>query len=138
MVYLYRFKINEKKSKISSFCYLVEEVSLKILFFSVADKVVVTSKHNNDTQHIWESDSESFSVVSDPRGDTLGRGTTVSLYLKEEAFEFLEHFTIKNLVRSAHILSPVYLKMLQKDQKSYGVINMKSVTNMISSLVTLI
>uniref|UniRef100_A0AAQ5XRG8 Endoplasmin n=1 Tax=Amphiprion ocellaris TaxID=80972 RepID=A0AAQ5XRG8_AMPOC len=46
--------------------------------FLVADKVIVTSKHNNDTQHIWESDSNQFSVIDDPRGDTLGRGTTIT------------------------------------------------------------
>uniref|UniRef100_A0A646QE69 Heat shock protein 83 n=1 Tax=Hemiscolopendra marginata TaxID=943146 RepID=A0A646QE69_9MYRI len=67
--------------------------------FLVADRVVVTSKHNDDKQHIWESDSSSFSVVEDPRGDTLKRGTTLSLYLKEEAYDFLETDTIKNLVK---------------------------------------
>ena len=46
--------------------------------FLVADKVIVTSKNNNGTQHIWESDSNEFSIVEDPRGDTLGRGTTVT------------------------------------------------------------
>lgn len=46
--------------------------------FLVADKVIVTSKHNNGTQHIWESDSNEFSVIEDPRGDTLGRGTTIT------------------------------------------------------------
>lgn len=46
--------------------------------FLIADKVIVTSKHNNDTQHIWESDSNQFSVIEDPRGDTLGRGTTIT------------------------------------------------------------
>lgn len=45
--------------------------------FLVADKVIVTSKHNNDDQYIWESDSTSFKVFKDPRGNTLGRGTTV-------------------------------------------------------------
>ncbi len=45
--------------------------------FLVADKVIVTSKHNDDEQHIWESDSTSFNVFKDPRGNTLGRGTTV-------------------------------------------------------------
>jgi len=67
--------------------------------FLIADRVVVTSKHNDDKQHIWESDAASFSVVEDPRGDTLGRGTTISLYLKEEAHEFLEATAIKDLVK---------------------------------------
>jgi len=67
--------------------------------FLIADRVVVTSKHNDDKQHIWESDAASFSVVEDPRGDTLGRGTTISLYLKEEAHEFLEANAIKDLVK---------------------------------------
>ena len=44
---------------------------------AVADRVVVTSKHNDDVQHVWESDAESFTVAKDPRGNTLGRGTTV-------------------------------------------------------------
>lgn len=42
--------------------------------FLVADNVVVTSKHNSDKQHIWESNSAEFSVADDPRGDTLKRG----------------------------------------------------------------
>lgn len=42
--------------------------------FLVADKVVVTSKHNDDVQYIWESDAGAFSIVEDPRGDTLKRG----------------------------------------------------------------
>nr|CAB3254423.1 endoplasmin-like [Phallusia mammillata] len=80
--------------------------------FLVADKVVVTSKHNDDeTQHIWESDSESFSIVDDPRGNTLGRGTTVSLYLKEEASDYLEPGTIRDLIQkySQFINFPIYL-----------------------------
>ncbi|XP_037539543.1 endoplasmin [Nematolebias whitei] len=79
--------------------------------FLVADKVIVASKHNNDTQHIWESDSNEFSVIEDPRGDTLGRGTTISLVLKEEASDFLELETIKNLVRkySQFINFPIYV-----------------------------
>ncbi|XP_023234401.1 endoplasmin-like [Centruroides sculpturatus] len=67
--------------------------------FLVADKVIVTSKHNEDKQHIWESDAASFTVSEDPRGDTLKRGTTVTLHLKEEARDFLEEDTLKNLIK---------------------------------------
>ena len=42
--------------------------------FLVADRVVVTTKNNDDVQYIWESDSSQFSIVEDPRGNTLGRG----------------------------------------------------------------
>ncbi|XP_036962873.1 endoplasmin [Acanthopagrus latus] len=79
--------------------------------FLVADKVIVTSKHNNGTQHIWESDSNQFSVIEDPRGDTLGRGTTITLVLKEEASDYLELETIKNLVKkySQFINFPIYV-----------------------------
>ncbi|MCI4388822.1 hypothetical protein PGIGA_G00090400 [Pangasianodon gigas] len=79
--------------------------------FLVADKVIVTSKHNNGTQHIWESDSNSFSVIEDPRGDTLGRGTTITLVMKEEASDYLELETIKNLVKkySQFINFPIYV-----------------------------
>ncbi|KAF7987161.1 hypothetical protein HCN44_011502 [Aphidius gifuensis] len=79
--------------------------------FLVANKIVVTSKHNDDKQHIWESDSSSYSIVEDPRGDTLKRGTTISLYLKDEASDFLEQDTIKNLIKkySQFINFPIYL-----------------------------
>ncbi|KRY75705.1 Endoplasmin [Trichinella pseudospiralis] len=65
--------------------------------FLVADRVVVTSKHNNDTQHIWESDAGSFNVFEDPRGNELGRGTTVTLHIKEESQNFLEPTTLEEL-----------------------------------------
>lgn len=79
--------------------------------FLVADRVIVTSKHNEDKQYIWESDADSFNIVEDPRGDTLMRGTTVSLYLKEEARDFLEEDTLRNLIKkySQFINFPIYL-----------------------------
>merc|ERR1712241_79385 len=56
-------------------------------------------KNNDDKQHIWESDAASFSIAEDPRGDTLKRGTQISLYLKEEAYGFLEQDTVKDLIK---------------------------------------
>ncbi|KAL3269222.1 hypothetical protein HHI36_008304 [Cryptolaemus montrouzieri] len=79
--------------------------------FLVADKVIVTTKHNDDKQYIWESDSNSFSIVEDPRVDSLKRGTTVSLQLKPESKDFLQEETIRNLVKkySQFINFPIYL-----------------------------
>lgn len=79
--------------------------------FLVADRVVVTTKSNSDKQYIWESDSGSFTIVDDPRGDTLKRGTQVSLHLKDEAADFLEEDTIKNLIKkySQFINFPIYM-----------------------------
>merc|ERR1712088_932964 len=67
--------------------------------FLVADKVVVTSKNNDDSQYIWESDASSFSLAEDPRGPTLKRGTQISLYLKEESYDFLEQDTVRDLIK---------------------------------------
>lgn len=67
--------------------------------FLVADKVIVTSKNNDDEQYIWESDASTFTINKDPRGNTLLRGTTVTLVMKEEAHEYLEQNTIKDLVK---------------------------------------
>ena len=67
--------------------------------FLVADKVVVTSKANSDDQYVWESDSVKFSIAKDPRGNTLARGTTISLYLKEEAGDYLQHQSVKDLIQ---------------------------------------
>uniref|UniRef100_A0AC34Q0X9 Histidine kinase/HSP90-like ATPase domain-containing protein n=1 Tax=Panagrolaimus sp. JU765 TaxID=591449 RepID=A0AC34Q0X9_9BILA len=79
--------------------------------FLVADRVVVTTRAAGDKQYIWESDSSSFSIVEDPRGNTLKRGTQIALYLKEEAYDFLEPDTLKKLVQkySQFINFDIYL-----------------------------
>lgn len=86
--------------------------------FLVADTVVVTTKHNDDEQLIWESDASSFTVSKDPRGDTLGRGTQISLFMKEEAYDYLEENTIKDLVKkySQFINFPIHLWTSKTEQ----------------------
>ncbi len=49
---------------------------------------------------MWTSTADSkFFVTKDPRGNTLGRGTRVTLYLKDDALEYVEQDKIKNLVK---------------------------------------
>merc|ERR1712194_498430 len=83
--------------------------------FLVADKVSVTSKCNDDpVQHVWESSADaSFTVVEDPRGNTLGRGTRVTLHLKEDAHDYLSEDKLKESVKkySQFIQFPIYVKV---------------------------
>merc|ERR1712193_137813 len=83
--------------------------------FLVADKVTVTSKCNDDaTQHVWESSADaSFTVVEDPRGNTLGRGTRVTLHLKEDAHDYLSEDKLKDTTKkySQFIQYPIYVKV---------------------------
>ena len=85
--------------------------------FLVANKVEVASKSNDDEQHIWTSTADAkFFVTKDPRGDTLGRGSRVTLFLKDDAAEYVEQEKIKNLVKkySEFINYPIKL-YLSKD-----------------------
>lgn len=80
--------------------------------YLVADKVRVVSKHNDDDQYIWESTAESsFTVAKDPRGNTLGRGTEITMFLKEDALDFLKQDRLQELVRhySEFITFPISL-----------------------------
>merc|ERR1719454_758337 len=83
--------------------------------FLVADKVSVTSKCNDDAvQHVWESSADaSFTVVDDPRGNTLGRGTRVTLHLKEDAHDYLSEDKLKDPAKkySQFIQFPIYVKV---------------------------
>jgi heat shock protein beta len=81
--------------------------------FLVSNKVTVTSKNNNDPeQHIWKSTADGkFAVNADPRGNTLKRGSRVTMHMKDDAVEFLEQDKITELVKKYSLFCnyPIYL-----------------------------
>lgn len=81
--------------------------------YLVADKVQVVSKNNDDDQYVWESTADGvFKVVKDPRGNTLGRGTEITLFLKDDATDYTKPDVLEGLVQrySEFITFPIFLQ----------------------------
>merc|ERR1712232_1030926 len=59
----------------------------------------------------------SFTVVDDPRGNTLGRGTRVTLHLKEDAHDYLSEDKLKETTKkySQFIQYPIYVEEKKDD-----------------------
>jgi len=83
--------------------------------FLVADRVRVASKHpDEESQNVWESSNgeSSFHIYQDPRGDTLGRGTEITLFMKPDAREYLSASRLRDLAThySEFVTHPISLR----------------------------
>merc|ERR1719471_2463403 len=85
--------------------------------YLVADRVVVTSKHNDDEQYVWESSAGgSFTIKPGNDPDVL-RGTKIVLHMKEDMTEFIEEKKVKEVVKKHSQFIGYPIKMLVQKER---------------------
>ncbi len=79
--------------------------------FMVSEKVdVLTQKANEDKAFLWSSDGRTGYTIEQAEREE-GRGTTITLHLKDDQLEYLEAVRLEHIVKtySNHIAVPVSL-----------------------------
>ncbi len=85
--------------------------------FIVADRVTVTSRAaGTDETWVWSSDArETFTI--EPATAAVPRGTSIQLHLKDDCREYLEEWTLRDLVRkySDFVSFPIKLQVTREE-----------------------
>ena len=94
----------EDSSSASEMSDLIDQFGVGLYSaFTVANKIVVTSKSDQDKQYMWTSDLTSVVICEDPKGPTLKRGTQISFYLNKDSYHLLKEEKIISLTKQYFI-----------------------------------
>lgn len=79
--------------------------------FMVAGKVEVTSRSYRADDQAWTWTSDGSTTFTVEPGEREGRGTTITVYVTEDAQEFLDEFRLRSIVKkhSDFIAFPIYV-----------------------------
>jgi len=67
--------------------------------YLVADKVTVYTKHNSESEYIWESKANKTYTIKINENPSIKRGTRIILHLKEDNDEYLDIDVVKDIVK---------------------------------------
>merc|ERR1712179_637211 len=85
--------------------------------YLVADRVVVTSKHNDDEQYVWESSAGGSFTIKAGDDPEVKRGSKVVLYMKDDMTEYVEEKKLKEIVKKHSQFIGYPIKMLVEKER---------------------